>query len=578
MTITKKLIKQFILQFVLILFLIMGILVTGLFLLAYELSETDMNADFAKTSKEYLQDLIYKNESGDLTLKEHAKDTIRRQQGWFGIVDEKNQFLFSLDVPNDMKDIITKKPLSYITTNPRIPHQIEYWNISTDGEPKTVIFGRENLSIEILNQAVEHVDWNNHSIPSVVLDSFELSNASIYFFDKDNQIINSYNRNTKRRLTNTSILFSQKEPWNYKDLAASYYHESTGETLIVTTPNNYYNPDSLSGQAVNKVVIQKIFLTLTILFCILLLLSFLLAKKFGLPILHIMKWLENLSKSNFTEPANKKGVPSSMNRKGVLKKGYRIFGEVIASLNTLTQSLKDNLVQLKKNEKTREEWISGLSHDLKTPLSTLYGYSVMLESDQYEWSHDDIKGMAGIMKKKAEYMSGLIEDLNLTYRLKNNDIPIDKTIHNVGCSINEVLEDFKSNIISKGYKINFKDSKETISFNLNKMWFKRILDNLLANSVKHNPSGTNILVSLNYLSAKSFEIIISDNGIGMDSVTVENLFNRYYRGTNTEEFETGTGLGLAITKELVIRHNGDILVESSPGKGSKIILRFEREY
>ena len=69
-------------------------------------------------------------------------------------------------------------------------------------------------------------------------------------------------------------------------------------------------------------------------------------------------------------------------------------------------------------QQTREEWITGLTHDLKTPLSSIYGYALLLESKQYNWTDRDIQQFGSVMKEKSQYMTTLIDDLSLTYQLK----------------------------------------------------------------------------------------------------------------------------------------------------------------
>lgn len=578
MSITSKLIKKFIIQFVLVLFIITTALIIGLVMFAIDWSEADMKVDFSKTSSEYLESLVSIDSNGEISIKDNAVQSIREQQGWFCIVNENKEILYSIDLPPDIKELIEHKPLSYFSSNPQIPQQIKFWSIPVNEKSETFIFGRENLSAEILNNVLKDVDWDTLRISEGILASSKLADVDLIFLDSDNKVIKSFpdKANANVEVSQSGVLFSGVEPWNYKNISSSYYHEETGTTLVVSTPNEYYHPDN-SNMPGNKAIIKNVIIVFSGLLCILILLSFLLAKNFGLPILHIMKWLENLSNNDFSEPLSKKGRPLSQDSKGDLKKAYKIFAEVIGALRALTVSLQDNVDQIKKINNTREEWITGLSHDLKTPLSTLYGYSIMLESDQYDWSQDDVRNMASTMRNKADYMSGLIEDFNLTYRLKNDAVPIDKEEVEVNSEVNKIIEDFKENVISEGYHIHFHSEQKEIKYPISKIWFKRILDNLLANSIKHNPSGTQIIVEVQGMSQSSFHLIIRDNGVGMDKGTVENLFNRYYRGTNTEEFNTGTGLGLAITKELVLRHGGEIFVESDIGVGTKITIIFERE-
>lgn len=97
-----------------------------------------------------------------------------------------------------------------------------------------------------------------------------------------------------------------------------------------------------------------------------------------------------------------------------------------------------------------------------------------------------------------------------------------------------------------------------------------MIDNLIANAIKHNASHTTIKVSISMIEQYLVIINIEDNGIGMNNETLDKLFRRYYRGTNTNDDGSGTGLGLAITKQLVQLHNGSIQVKSTPSKGTKV--------
>ncbi|WP_233455243.1 sensor histidine kinase [Paenibacillus elgii] len=99
-----------------------------------------------------------------------------------------------------------------------------------------------------------------------------------------------------------------------------------------------------------------------------------------------------------------------------------------------------------------------------------------------------------------------------------------------------------------------------------------MLDNLISNAVKHNPSGTLITVRTGSEGAEAW-IAVEDNGSGMDEETVRNLFDRYYRGTNTEEKTDGAGLGMSIAKAIATAHQGRIEVQSRVGEGTVVLVR-----
>ncbi len=104
-------------------------------------------------------------------------------------------------------------------------------------------------------------------------------------------------------------------------------------------------------------------------------------------------------------------------------------------------------------------------------------------------------------------------------------------------------------------------------------WLERVVNNLTANALLHNPSDTILTVSLTMNDLDSgFTIQFSDDGDGMDEVTLNRLFERYYRGTDTVSSSNGSGLGMAISKGLIECMEGRIAVESSPGQGTIIKL------
>ncbi|MDI6686510.1 sensor histidine kinase, partial [Bacillus subtilis] len=108
----------------------------------------------------------------------------------------------------------------------------------------------------------------------------------------------------------------------------------------------------------------------------------------------------------------------------------------------------------------------------------------------------EVKEMGQVVREKSEYISKLIEYLNLTYRQKKDALPIERNLTSLIPFFKNVSEDFKKNPFSEGYDISFVSTEEHIEFALDEAWFRRILDNLLGNAVKHNDKGTEIQVFL----------------------------------------------------------------------------------
>nr|WP_275695531.1 HAMP domain-containing sensor histidine kinase [Fredinandcohnia sp. SECRCQ15] len=217
--------------------------------------------------------------------------------------------------------------------------------------------------------------------------------------------------------------------------------------------------------------------------------------------------------------------------------------------------------------------MTGISHDLRTPLATIQGYGHMLESGHYEWSGQELEDMGKTIREKGTYMLGLVEDFSLAFQLKNNKIPLVIEKVDVNKTVHHLVLDYVNDVTIKNVSFSFeKRSDQDLLIHGDVKMISRALDNLLYNAVKHNPDGTRVIVSTNLVGNEVF-IKIEDNGIGMDEETRNNLFDRYYRGTNTEEKTDGAGLGLSITKAIIESHNGTIDVVSSLGLGTKFILR-----
>ena len=144
-------------------------------------------------------------------------------------------------------------------------------------------------------------------------------------------------------------------------------------------------------------------------------LSISISRQFVRPLVYVLSRIERLAQFDYSEVRDKK---VHHQKTGKLKRKFKLFQPVDESLNHLSERLDSNERQIKHAEQLREEWITGLSHDLKTPLSSIYGYSTMLASEDYEWTKEEIRIFATTMQEKATYMDALIKDLTYTYQLK----------------------------------------------------------------------------------------------------------------------------------------------------------------
>lgn len=267
---------------------------------------------------------------------------------------------------------------------------------------------------------------------------------------------------------------------------------------------------------------------------------------------HLMTAIQDISKRNYHP-----------------KKNTGTFKEVYESLNRLDYDIKLSDQTRLQTEKSREEWIANISHDLKTPLSPIKGYGEILAESKDSLTAE----RAGIILKNADYIEMLINDLKLTYQLDNGMITLDLKTQDMVRFMKEIVIDILNDPRFIDQQILFDSKEEKIDWQFDPKLLRRAFTNLIINAFVHGNSNTEVYLTISKIN-KQLEIIISDNGPGMTQQQIDHLFERYYRGGTTKQNKEGTGLGLAITKEIIEYHHGKIEVSSIVEKGSQFRILF----
>ena len=287
---------------------------------------------------------------------------------------------------------------------------------------------------------------------------------------------------------------------------------------------------------------------------------------FGGPLGFIMSWIHQLSQENYTQPV---GLSKIYTRKGKLRMRYMLYQEVLQHLQSLSGKLKAAETEREKVEQAKQEWIAGISHDLKTPLTYITGYSTLLLNDQYDWTKEEARSFIQEIADKGKHMEELIQDLSLVIQFNNTDgqLPLHKTNQDIVDFTKRIVANISNNPQANDYILYFKTDTSVINIDFDSKFMQRILQNILMNSIIHNPPSTNIYTHI-FDHPEYVDIHIVDNGVGMPPHMVENIFQQYYRGTTTEFSSEGTGLGMAIVHKLVQAHKGTIFIESQPSEGT----------
>lgn len=249
-----------------------------------------------------------------------------------------------------------------------------------------------------------------------------------------------------------------------------------------------------------------------------------------------------------------------------------VLSEISANINHTSDILQEQREQLRKKETARANWIAGVSHDIRTPLSMVMGYAGQLESSDNLTEAEQKK--AAVIVKQSKRMKNLINDLNLASKLEYNMQPLMKKQENAVAVVRQVVVDFMNMDIDDKFPIEWKMNDEliTCSINADKDLLKRAISNLIQNSINHNENGCTIFVSLATNNGNCI-ICVEDNGIGASDEQIEKLNNApHYMVCDTNTTEQRHGLGLLIVKQIMDAHNGTVLIDHSVYGGFKVVL------
>lgn len=232
------------------------------------------------------------------------------------------------------------------------------------------------------------------------------------------------------------------------------------------------------------------------------------------------------------------------------------FDQIIAGLNKMAEEL-DGV------ETLRTDFISNVSHEMKTPLTVLQNYGTLLQGDDI--SEEKRKEYAAAIIAQSRRMSSLITNILKLNKLENQQIYPNVTNYNLGEQLCECMLGFESEWEKKNIEIDA-DIEEDVYVNADEEMLSLVWNNLLSNAIKFTEAGGKVSLVLKKMDNKALVQVI-DTGCGMNAETGKNIFNKFYQG-DTSHATQGNGLGLALVKRVVDISGGEIKVSSKLGEGS----------
>lgn len=391
-------------------------------------------------------------------------------------------------------------------------------------EEMTAKLNENNIWAILIDNDTLQVVWQTENVPANVPSSYTLSDIS----DLTLGYIDGYPTYTGEADSGIVVLGFPKDSY-WKHTRASWDY-----SLIVNSP-----------QTILKVLIINV---------IVILLIYVIANtKLLKSVKPITKGIQDLSV----------GEPVHIRESGLLS-------EISANINRTSDILQGQKVQLRKKETARANWIAGVSHDIRTPLSMVMGYAGQLKDDTHLDTEERQK--AAVIVKQSERMRNLINDLNLASKLEYDMQPINPAKQNMIAIVRQVVVDFINMDIDDKYPIEW-ETDETLTIcpvTADKDLIKRAVSNLIQNSINHNENGCKIYVRVTADNDKC-TVIVCDDGVGATDEQIEKLNNTpHYMVCDENTTEQRHGLGLLIVKQITVAHGGTTAIEHSSYGGFSV--------
>ena len=236
---------------------------------------------------------------------------------------------------------------------------------------------------------------------------------------------------------------------------------------------------------------------------------------------------------------------------------------VIAVIQDITEHVKLDTMQ--------KEFVADVSHELKTPITSIMGYADTLLEGEYDKETQD--KFLNVIATEARRMAKLVTDLLTLSRYDNNKTRTQKESFDLGELVKKCQDKLAIEIKKKNHKVNCFVTADVPPVYADKYDIERVVLNILSNSIKYTKDGGEIKIYVGFVYNDAY-IKIFDNGIGIPEEDLSRIFERFYRVDKARTREMGgTGLGLSIAKEILDKNGGSIDIKSVVGQGTEVVVR-----
>lgn len=238
-----------------------------------------------------------------------------------------------------------------------------------------------------------------------------------------------------------------------------------------------------------------------------------------------------------------------------------------AGIMVLIQDITEHV----RLDNARKEFIADVSHELKTPITSIMGYADTLAEGEYD--QETKNNFLGVISTEARRMAKLVTDLLTLAKFDNNDTKVEKTEFDLGELVKECQKKVQLEIDKKNLQTECFVTANVPLVYAEKDGIERVVLNILTNSIKYTPENGKIKIYVGFVYNDAY-IKIIDTGLGIPEEDLTRIFERFYRVDKSRTREMGgTGLGLSIAKEILDKNNGSIDIKSIVGEGTEVVIR-----
>lgn len=328
-----------------------------------------------------------------------------------------------------------------------------------------------------------------------------------------------------------------------------------GDIVLIYNPK-YPENENEALQLIKEIVILIITIFIVIVFLVLLIYSKFTSKTLVKPIQRILEGVKKISKGDYSTRIN-------YNSKNEL-------GYLINAINQMTQKIENEIALRERSENNRKRLILDISHDLKTPLTNVLGYSETLSLSN-DLDNELKNKYIDIIISNSKKANNLLQDLFELSHIEN-DTPFLIEECDLSEFLREILIEYIPELEANNMSFDFDIPDEKILVKMHALKLERAISNIINNSIKYSGNNTTLRLKLKSLDDKVV-LIIEDNGAGIPTDFAKDIFEPFVRLDVSRNSKTGgTGLGLGITKAIIEKHNGSIKLDTSYRDGCRFII------